>query len=314
VLEERHPVAIGDRQMEAPVQAERGERNVVDRPRHLGAADDVDRQRSGEGLSGVRKRLADDGAVAGGRRRAEHGSDGRAVDGKGFLRAVIAGSGLRRAHGQEDRDRSGEGTNDGPHISCNVKLAVNVAVRPMRRADLATLATWGRHEDPLFRHYDTQILGEAETGDLWRFLAGAPHLRRPYAGLAGDRVVASLLVRPLADPAAADLGIILDPAHIGRGLGRRILACVGVVLANDGFRRLQLDVMGYNGRAIAAYRAAGFAVTGERWDEPEPGINVAALLDGPAAERLRPHVRESGGGCRMRVLRMERRLAPYDKD
>jgi hypothetical protein len=72
-----------------------------------------------------------------------------------------------------------------------------------------------------------------------------------------------------------------------------------------------LEVAGYNGRALAAYRASGFAVCDEYWTEPEPGIDIAALLDGPAAETMLPNVRrDSDGRYRVRTVRMERRLSP----
>ena len=79
---------------------------------------------------------------------------------------------------------------------------------------------------------------------------------------------------------------MLDPAYLGRGLGRRILAAFVEVLAGEGFRRLQLEVGGYNGRAIAAYLASGFAVSGEYWADPEPGLDVESLLESPAAEAI----------------------------
>ena len=95
---------------------------------------------------------------------------------------------------------------------------------------------------------------------------------------------------------APTVGIVLDPRSIGRGLGRRILTAFATVLEVEGFRRLRLDVAGYNARAIAAYRAAGFAAVAERWDEPEAGIDVARLLEGPSAATLAPHVRAGPDG------------------
>jgi ribosomal protein S18 acetylase RimI-like enzyme len=183
-----------------------------------------------------------------------------------------------------------------------------VAVRPMRRDDIAAFSTWGTHADPLFAHYDVRPLGPVETDDLWRTLASEPHLRRPYAALADGAVVGSLMVRP-AGAGVGEVGIVLDPARIGRGLGRRILAAFVAVLRAEGFCRLRLDVAGYNARAIAAYRASGFATVDERWDVPEPGIDVATLLEGPSAAALAPHVMLGADGrYRLRVVRMERRL------
>jgi ribosomal protein S18 acetylase RimI-like enzyme len=125
-------------------------------------------------------------------------------------------------------------------------------------------------------------------------------------------MVATLIVRNM-NPAAGsgELGIMIDPAYLGQGLGRRILGAFVEVLANEGFRRLRLEVAGYNGRAIAAYRASEFAVCDEYWADPEPGLDVASLLDGPAAGAVSPNVRcEPDGRYRVRIVRMERRLNP----
>jgi RimJ/RimL family protein N-acetyltransferase len=194
----------------------------------------------------------------------------------------------------------------------NISAEAIVAVRPMRRSDVDALAQWGRHDDPLFYQYNVPPLSRADADDLWAGLSGDPGRRRPFAGLEGDRVVASLIVRHAAPGAIeGELGIILDPACLGRGLGRRILDAFVAVLAAEGFRRLQLEVAGYNGRALAAYRAAGFAVVDDYWADPEPGIDPASLLDGAAADSQPPNVRLDGGGrYRMRVVRMERLLTP----
>ncbi len=228
------------------------------------------------------------------------------------MRAVLT---LRKGGqaGREESDgRSREGSSEETHIPNNEPDALNVAIRAMRREDVDAFATWAQHVDPLFRHYNLPALSGPGADELWRFLSGAPEVRRPYAGLAGDRVVATLIVRDMdAATASGELGILLDPAYLGRGLGRRILRAFVEVLASEGFRRLHLEVAGYNGRAIAAYRASGFAVCDEYWADPEPGVDVGSLLDGPAAEAVAPNVRlESDGRYRARTVRMERRLTP----
>jgi diamine N-acetyltransferase len=191
-----------------------------------------------------------------------------------------------------------------------------VTIRPMQRADIDAFAGWAEHRDPLFRHYNLPALSPAAADELWAFLSGTPHVRRPYAGFADDRMVATLIVRNMVPAeASGELGIMVDPAFLGRGLGRRIFGDFVVVLASEGFRYLHLEVAGYNGRAIAAYRASGFAVFDEHWSDPEPGLDVESLLDGPAAAIVLPNVRlDSGGHYQTRVVRMERRLTPSTKD
>lgn len=194
----------------------------------------------------------------------------------------------------------------------NVPEQANVAVRPLRRADLNAFGSWGRYEDPVFRHYDPRPLGSHEADALWRQLSHTPGTRA-YAGLAGGRFVASLIVRDLDVRAGSgEIGIMLAPALVGRGLGPRILRTFAAVLAVEGIHRLRLEVAGFNRRAIAAYRAAGFSQTGERWGEAEPGIDLATLLATPAAEVVREHVRPAPDGTlRVRILRMELRTEPH---
>ncbi len=87
------------------------------------------------------------------------------------------------------------------------------------------------------------------------------------------------------------------------------------VLAGEGFRRLRLEVAGYNGRAIATYVACGFAVCDEYWADPEPGIDIESLLYGRAAATVSANVRlEPDGRYQARTVRMERRLNYQMKD
>ena len=230
--------------------------------------------------------------------------------------AVLALRKGGRARGEENDGRSCEGPSEETHIPNNAPEDAIVAIRPMRRADIDGFAAWARHTDPLSHHYNLPALTPATADELWAFLSGSPAVRRPYTGLANERIVATLVVRDM-DPATAsgELGIMLDPAYIGQGLGRRILGAFVTVLANEGFRRLRLEVAGYNRRAIAAYLANGFTVCDEYWADPEPGIDIEALLDGPAADTVLENVRlEPDGRYRARTIRMERRLNQQMKD
>jgi RimJ/RimL family protein N-acetyltransferase len=102
---------------------------------------------------------------------------------------------------------------------------------------------------------------------------------RLYVATLGERLVGHLRLRTSADdPAAAELGIMLDPGVIGRGLGRRILRQFAGYCVQYGLRRLTLEVVATNERAVRAYRAAGFVVCGERRGEPAPGHAPVPIL------------------------------------
>jgi diamine N-acetyltransferase len=316
VFEDRFAAAVGDREVELLLRTQLGERHVLDGPGHGCSVHDVDSQRPREALVAARERFRDRhvrGRRAG---HAERCDRRRTVDRERVARAVLTLRKGGRAGGEESDGRSREGPSEETHISNNAADSAIVAIRPMRREDVDAFATWAHHIDPLFRHYNVPALSDGDADELWAYLSGTPEVRRPYAGFAGDRMVATLIVRNM-DPAlgSGELGIMVDPAFLGRGLGRRILGAFVEVLANEGFRRLHLEVAGYNGRAIAAYRASGFAVRDEYWADPEPGIDVGSLLDGPAAGTVSPNVRlEPDGRYRARIVRMERRITPSMKD
>lgn len=218
----------------------------------------------------------------------------------------------RRAPSARDErggDPPGEGPGDVTHyILTNVFEQANVAVRPLRREDLDSFGSWGRYDDPLLRHYSPRALERYEADALFRELTGAPRRHRAYAGLVDGAFVATLLLRDLdAVPAGGEVGIVLHPGYLGQGLGPRILRAFAAVLLSEGLRRLRLEVAAFNRRAIAAYQTAGFVETGERWGEPEPGIDLETLLGSPAAEAISPHVRRADDGTfSIRIVQMER--------
>lgn len=316
MFEDRFAAAVGDREVELLVRSELGKRHVLHGPGDGGTVDDVDLQRPGEALVATDERLGDGHARGGRPRDAERCGRRRALDREGVARAVLTLGKGGRAGGEESDGRSREGPSEETHIPNNAPDSAMVTIRPMRREDVDAFAAWAKHIDPLFRHYNLPALSHADADELWAFLSGMPEVRRPYAGFAGDRMVATLIVRNMVPAeASGELGIMVDPAYLGRGLGRRILEAFVEVLTSEGFCRLQLEVAGYNGRAIAAYLASGFAVCDEYWADPEPGIDVGSLLDGPAAGTVSPNVRlEPDGRYRARIVRMERRLTPTMKD
>lgn len=69
------------------------------------------------------------------------------------------------------------------------------------------------------------------------------------------------------DGATGELyAIYLDPAVIGTGVGRQLLAAATDRLRLAGFTRARLDVLPGNERAIRVYEAAGWHASGEPWD------------------------------------------------
>jgi RimJ/RimL family protein N-acetyltransferase len=154
-----------------------------------------------------------------------------------------------------------------------------VSIRPMRSEDVAALARWERHPDPAFRNYDIGPLTPKAAAELWRSFSDPEGRRRPFVVTLGERIVGHVVLRDIDHVAGtAEVGIMLDPGVIGRGLGRRILRQFAGDCAQSGLRRLTLEVLASNERALRAYKAAGFVTFGERFGPPSPGAPPARII------------------------------------
>ena len=178
------------------------------------------------------------------------------------------------------------------NTSDNVTPAVRI--RPFRLEDVDAMQGWARHTDQLFATYNVPKLTGAQSRAFFERIAGPGTIS--FAGEAGGLLVAHIVLRHV-DPAAgyADLGIAMDPAWTGRGLGTSLLRLTLAEAARLGLTRIELDVASYNERAMRAYRKAGFRETGRRWMRYETPVNFRALLAEPGNAWLADHVRIDTG-------------------
>ncbi len=117
--------------------------------------------------------------------------------------------------------------------------------------------------------------------EQWRSILGA-NARTGQTTLvaeSGGAVVAFAHLGPCRDEdAGAEVGevyaIYADPDRFGDGLGRGLMTKATAVLAANGFCTATLWVLAGNARAIAFYRAAGFAAEGISRDEQLRGCPV----------------------------------------
>lgn len=151
-----------------------------------------------------------------------------------------------------------------PH-AMDLLLPPGVAIVPGTEADLATVArlagvVWRAHYPGIITH--EQIDYMLERG--YSAAALARFVREPGAGLAiarADGEPAGFAAWYRADePATTKLDkLYVLPSQHGRGIGRALIAHVEDAARRDGARTLILNVNKRNEKAIAAYRACGFA-------------------------------------------------------
>ncbi len=116
--------------------------------------------------------------------------------------------------------------------------------------------------------------------------AGAP------AGMwvleAGGRVVGCAGAHPTGAAGVVSLGMALLPEARGRGGGRMLMDAVLAHAAEHGAHKIELEVWPENGRAIAFYVAAGFAVEGLRRDHyrrRDGSLRSSLLMARPVGDR-----------------------------
>ena len=141
----------------------------------------------------------------------------------------------------------------------------SVNLRPVEREDLKTLQQLERNVDLVvlangtwqpvsLAHWEKRFDKDLERDEVNWFVIEA-----------GDTVIGSIGLHHIErrDGTAA-VGIsIVDPDYVGKGYGREaIMLLLDWGFRIENYRRIWLDTMGSNERAIRAYRACGFVEEG----------------------------------------------------
>jgi len=169
-----------------------------------------------------------------------------------------------------DRSRSWEQTAEASEYGTRLLTGPTLQLRPTTEADLPLLESWWL--DPAVAALQSDAVRPGPPGSaVERFRGWSANDGDAAVGfsvatvdtgeLAGHVTLWGATVRRRS----ATLGVLMGPAHRGRGLGRE---AVGLAL-RYGFlemnlHRVQLEVWAFNERALRCYRAAGFVEEGRR--------------------------------------------------
>ena len=142
-------------------------------------------------------------------------------------------------------------------------------LRFLRREDVDAMLLWGRHDDPLLATYNMPGLSPRQREDWYQTRTRRADFRIFVILDRADSVVGRLSIREIDNHRRqARLGIALDPALVGQGLGTdAVTAFLGFYFEQLRFEELVLDVAAHNLRARRCYEKCGFQYTGERWQK-----------------------------------------------
>ena len=132
-------------------------------------------------------------------------------------------------------------------------------------AALAAFVLTHAQTDFLLSYVDELKTTVSEEGEMLRDAEESPRRAEILAEVDG-RIAGLAGLHPLGEKEKtrhrAELGISIDRAFWGRGVGRALLDSLICLGKSAGYRQLELSVISDNGRAIELYRKAGFTEFG----------------------------------------------------
>lgn len=144
-------------------------------------------------------------------------------------------------------------------------------IRKLIRADVDKMLLWGKHEDPVFLHYNFPNLSEQER-DLW-YRIKAKDLRRKCFTIEDveDNLIGYIALRDIKFlRRESEMGIVFDPNKLNKGYGTDALSSFLDLYFNVlKMKRLNLKVAKFNIRAFRCYEKCGFKISKEVLDEFE---------------------------------------------
>lgn len=133
-----------------------------------------------------------------------------------------------------------------------------LSFRKMNLRDVYTFKNWGRHKSPLFLEYNFIEESEEDIIEWFKWKTRRPfseyfviEMDKKIIGYLSLKNINTILKK-------AELGVVLDPDYINRGIGKRILRLFLNYLKKRQFRKIILFAADYNKRAIKVYKELGF--------------------------------------------------------
>ncbi|VEJ34360.1 Spermidine N(1)-acetyltransferase [Aedoeadaptatus ivorii] len=167
---------------------------------------------------------------------------------------------------------------------------MSVHIEPLQEAHVRDFLNWRDHRDPLYAMYNF-IETEETVGEWYRWKTKGA--RDDYFAILEDgRAVGYMGLKHIsAITRTAEVGIIIDPAYSGRGIGHAALTWLLAYGFEDlALMRIHLEVLPWNRRALALYRRLEFRKTREVPRQVEmPGVDASHAAIVPFADRIRFH-------------------------
>ena len=172
-----------------------------------------------------------------------------------------------------------------------------VWLRPLTRADVDVMETWGKFAEPELQWANFDPRSEAEK-DIWFASGRDNHTRRRFAIVTKDnRVIGTLGLRNISRALGeATLGIRMSASAVGQGYGgEAIAALLRFAFSDMSLHQINLDVADSNLRARRCYEKVGFRRVGQHLGlDGHPYIDMEITRREFFAKHGRPAANEAG--------------------
>lgn len=153
-------------------------------------------------------------------------------------------------------------------------------IRKLKREDVDKMVLWGKHQDPVFLHYNFPKFSKQER-DLWFRIKARDFRRRCFA--IEDRennIIGYISLRDIRFfKRESEMGIVFDPNKLNQGYGTDALSnFLDLYFNKYKMKRLKLKVAKFNKRAFRCYEKCGFEILKEVYDEfEEQNIGIMTM-------------------------------------
>ncbi|RKD22271.1 hypothetical protein BET04_06240 [Caminicella sporogenes] len=152
-----------------------------------------------------------------------------------------------------------------------VMMGDKTKIRKLERKDVDKMIEWGKHDEPIFYHYNFPYLSEKER-DLWFKIKTKKFTKKCFAieNLNGELIGYISLRNIKFFKRESELGIVFNPDVINKGYGTDALnKFLDIYFTKEKMKTLFLKVGKFNKRAIRCYEKCGFEIINEVYEEFE---------------------------------------------
>ena len=185
-------------------------------------------------------------------------------------------------------------------------------IKDLEAQDRFLLRKWGEFEDPIFYGYNYADMNDTEL-NYWFSTKQFPFRASYFSVMDYDgNMIGYLGIKDINRfRKSAKLGIVIDPKHVSKGIGKMVMEDFLDYYFNElNMSRLNLEVNGWNERALRLYKRLGFKYYSDYMQKFE---NQSIDLDKDRYHEVRKFFEQRALGLYNRIYKMSMTKQEYER-